>query len=187
MPIYLAFYEGAIERAKNLGYKLEEFCLGQRGVSMARLSKILYSRGICGVIVAPLSSSHGHLNLDWNRFSGAAIGYSLLKPQLSRVSNDQYDSILIAMRELRRRGYTRIGLAMPQRNDKRVNYHWSAGYLSFHQRLKNAKHPRIFLPDTWKRNPLWTGYANSGWKRLYPCVRTSWSGWNRTDISFRAI
>jgi len=145
--IYLAFYEGALERAKSLGYKLEEFWLRQRGVSMARLSKILYARGICGVIVAPLSSSHGHVNLDWNRFSAVAIGYSLLKPSLSRVSNDQYDSILIALRELRRRGYTRIGLAMPQRNDRRVNYHWSAGYLSFHQRL-DAKYPQIFLPDT---------------------------------------
>jgi DNA-binding LacI/PurR family transcriptional regulator len=149
--IYLDFYEGAIERAENLGYKLEEFWLRQRGVSMARLSRILYARGIAGVIVAPLFSSHGHLNLDWNRFSAVAIGYSLLKPSLSRVSNDQYDSILIALRELRRRGYTRIGFAMPQRNDRRVHYHWSAGYLSFHQRLRNASHPPLFLPDAWEK------------------------------------
>ena len=149
--IYLAFHEGARERAESLGYKLEEFWLRQRGISMARLSRILYARGICGVIVAPLSSSHGHLNLDWNRFSAVAIGYSLLKPSMSRVSNDQYDSILIALRELRRRGYTRIGLAMPHRNDRRVNYHWSAGYLSFHQRLQNAKYPQLFLPDAWEK------------------------------------
>jgi len=149
--IYLAFYEGALERAENLGYKLEVFWLRQSGVSMARLSKILYARGISGVIVAPLSSSHGHVNLDWNRFSAVAIGYSLLKPSLSRVSNDQYDSILIALRELRRLGYTRIGLAMPHRNDRRVNYHWTAGYLSFHQRQQNAKYPQLFLPDDWEK------------------------------------
>ena len=149
--IYLAFYEGALERAENLGYKLEVFWLRQSGVSMARLSKILYARGISGVIVAPLSSSHGHVNLDWNRFSAVAIGYSLLKPSLSRVSNDQYDSILIALRELRRLGYTRIGLAMPQRNDRRVNYHWTAGYLSFHHRHQNAKYPPLFLPDDWEK------------------------------------
>jgi DNA-binding LacI/PurR family transcriptional regulator len=146
---FVRFYNGAAARAAELGFKLEEFPLRQPGISMARLSGILYARGISGLIVAPMSSAHAHLNLDWKKFSAVAIGYSLLKPALPRVCNDQFSSILIAMRELWHLGYRRIGLAMPQADDARVHYHWSAGYLSFYQRRGERRFPQPYLPEKW--------------------------------------
>jgi LacI family transcriptional regulator len=146
---FVRFWQGASARAAELGYKLEEFSLRQPGLSMARLSGILYARGISGLIVAPMTSPHAHLNLDWKKFSAVTIGYSLLKPALPRVCNDQFSSILIAMRELWHLGYRRIGLAIPQSDDARVHYHWSAGYLSFYQRRGEQKFPRPHLPEKW--------------------------------------
>jgi Transcriptional regulators len=148
-PPFVRFWNGAAARAAELGYKLEEFPLRQPGVSMARLSGILYARGITGLIVAPMSSAHAHLNLDWKKFSAVAIGYSLLKPALPRVCNDQFSSILIAMRELWHLGYRRIGLAMPHSDDARVHYHWSAGYLSFYRRRGERRFPQPHLPEKW--------------------------------------
>ncbi len=149
---YLQFHDGAFERAERLGYRLEEYWLNQPDLSSQRLSRILYARGICGVVVAPMGTSHGHLNLDWDKFSAAAIGYSLLKPYLPRVSNDQYNSVLTALRELRKLGYRRVGLAMARRDDERVHYHWSAGYLSFQQRWKQRNSPGLYMPRDWNRD-----------------------------------
>ena len=143
---YIRFHNGANERAERLGYKLETFQINQKHVSLARLSGILYARGICGVIVAPMGGAHSHLKMDWQKFSASAIGYSLLKPSLPRASNNQYDSMLIALRELYRMGYRRIGFAMRRDDDERVHYNWSAGYLSFFQRRNLGPPVPLYTP-----------------------------------------
>lgn len=150
---YTRFFEGAAKRAESRGYRLEEFWLRERGMTGRRLSEVLYARGIRGVVIGPMTSSHAHLNLDWGKFSAAAIGYSLLRPTLSRATNDQYGSMLVALRELRRLGYTRIGLTMTQADDARVYYHWSAAFLSHHWRHFRDAEPLVHLPLKWQDKP----------------------------------
>jgi DNA-binding LacI/PurR family transcriptional regulator len=150
LDFYRRFYNGAVERANSRGYRLEVFKLRERGMTDRRLSDVLYARGIRGVVVSPMSSSHAHLNLDWNKFSAAAIGYSLLKPVLSRSTNDQYGTMLLALRELRRLGYERIALALPQANDARVYYHWTAGFYSHHARYYPKDKPLLHYPPVWR-------------------------------------
>lgn len=150
LDVYKRFYDGAAERARSRGYRLEVFQVRERGMSARRLSDILYARGIRGVLISPMSSSHAHLNLDWDKFSAATIGYSLLKPVLSRATNDQYGTMLLALREIRKLGYERIGLAMHYDNDARVYYHWSAGFLSHHWRYHPHEKPLMHLPAVWR-------------------------------------
>ena len=147
---FLRFHEGAAARAASRGYRLEEFWLRERGMTGRRLSEVLYARGIRGIVVSPMVSSHGHLNMDWDKFSAAAIGYSLLKPLLSRATNDQYGTMLLALRELRRLGYERIALVMPHNDDSRVYYHWSAGFLSHHWRYHQNLKPILHTPMRWR-------------------------------------
>lgn len=149
---YVGFYQGARRRAEYLGYRLEEFWLNEPGISTARLSRILYAQGICGVIVAPMGTPHGHLKMDWEKFSSVTIGHSLLRPQLARACCDHFESILMAMRSLHRLGYRKIGLAMPMADDARVHYHWSAGYHSFFHRQGITDIPPVFLPKVWDQN-----------------------------------
>ncbi len=146
---YTQFFEGASARAFQRGYRVEEFWLGEGGFSPARLSRVLYTRGIRGVIVGPMLSPHGHLNLKWNQFSAAAIGYSLLRPALDRVTNDQYNSTLIALRELRRLGYRRIGMAFEGRSAARVHYRWPAAFLTDQWRHGPRDSSLMYLPETW--------------------------------------
>ncbi|MGB8352302.1 MAG: LacI family DNA-binding transcriptional regulator [Chthoniobacteraceae bacterium] len=147
---YTRFFNGATERAESRGYRLEEFWLREQGLTTRRLSEILYARGIRGVVIGPMTSAHAHLNLDWEKFSTGAIGYSLLKPILSRASNDQYSSMLLALRELRRLGYERIGMMIPHVHDARVHYHWSSAFLLHHWRYDQEHKPAMYVPTAWK-------------------------------------
>lgn len=130
---FVEFFEGAKSRAEALGYTLEEWWAAQPGMSLQRLSEILYNRNIHGLLVAPLPAGGGTLEVDWTRFAAATIGFSLAEPQIPRASNDQYQSITVALQELTRLGYRRIGLAITDDEDMRVQRKWSAGFLVYQQ------------------------------------------------------
>ena len=46
------FFDGAAARAKELGYNLEHFWMREPALTHGRLSRILHTRGINGVIIA---------------------------------------------------------------------------------------------------------------------------------------
>lgn len=120
---------GAAQRAEELGYRLEEFWLDDLGWNGGRLSTVLFHRNVPGLLIAPLPAAVGRLRLAWENFSAVAIGYSVADPQLHRVTSDRYQAMLLAIRELRRRGYRRIGLALDTNQDARVHHQWVAAFL----------------------------------------------------------
>jgi len=130
---FVEFFEGARSRAEALGYTLEEWWAARPGMSEQRLSEILYNRNIHGALIAPLPPGGSTLSLDWPRFASATIAFSLARPALHRASNDQYQSINVALEQLTRLGYKRIGLAITEEQDMRVQRKWSAGYLVYQQ------------------------------------------------------
>ena len=132
---FASFYEGAKRRAEALGYTLEDWWLREPGMTDQRFSDILYTRDIHGVIIAPMPPGGGTMALDWRRFASATIGYSLTGPNLHRASNDQYSTITLALRELRKLGYRRVGMAIPAESDERVKHNWSAGMLVHQQQI----------------------------------------------------
>lgn len=132
---FVEFFDGAKQRAEALGYTMEEWWALQPGMSSQRLSDILFNRNIHGLLVAPLPAGGSTLGLDWTRFAAATIGFSLVEPQIPRASNDQYQSITVALQELTQLGYRRIGLAITEEEDMRVQQKWSAGYLVYQQDL----------------------------------------------------
>lgn len=120
--------EGAREQAHKLGYDIEEFQVSG-GMTEERLSKVLWTRGVDGVIIGPLKEANSSMNLKWDLFPTVVIGHSLQNPKLHRVSNNQYQSILLGMRRLYQLGYRRIGVLTSKAADHRVNHAWKAGYL----------------------------------------------------------
>lgn len=150
---YNPLFKGASDHAARNGYKLEHFWLGEPGMTGQRLSRILHSRGIAGLIIAPTSAARSRLTLDWPRFSAVTISYSLLRPDLHRVTPHHFHSILKVERKLRRMGYTRIGFCLFESTSGRVDDLWLAGAL-----LSQRHHPdspvRIFLFDESKRHTI---------------------------------
>ncbi|MBC2606772.1 LacI family DNA-binding transcriptional regulator [Pelagicoccus albus] len=124
------FYEGATEAADAIGYQLEHFWLSEPGMTHSRFSKILFTRGIRGIIIASHSREHeAPLELDWKGFSCIKIDFFPHKPQLPNVSNDQCGSVRLAFQKALESGAKRIGLVMHRGWDMSVDRMWTAGFL----------------------------------------------------------
>jgi LacI family transcriptional regulator len=127
------YLEGMRSRAHELGYEVEHICSREPGMTPKRISRILYTRAIKGVIVAPLFGGPGAVELTWDYFATATLGYSVVNPPLHRVTHSHFNGMLLALRELGLRGYKRCGYATQSAQDDRVNHNW-LGALLAHQR-----------------------------------------------------
>lgn len=132
---YRAFREGAQQRALEFGYSLEDFLIHAEGISPKRLSVILRTRAIPGMIIAPVSLPYHSqdfqgldINIPCTEHAVSAIGYSLASPKLNRVTHDHALGAEMAVNELRRRGYRRIGLVCSHAVHVRVQGRWLAGF-----------------------------------------------------------
>jgi len=131
-PPFSLYCQGAQERCIGLGYKLEEFPLIDYNMSFRRLSTVLYSRNIQGVIFPPQERHQAHvstISFNWDRFSSVALGFTLVRPQLHTVVPAQYRSARLAVRKLRSLGYRRIGCIGNEILNKRTDSNFLGGYL----------------------------------------------------------
>lgn len=125
--------DGMRERARFLGFGLDEFFLETDGLSARRLSRVLYARGIVGVIVAPVSfHAHMELDFDWDRFAAVAVGAGLNQPGLSRVHNDHYKTISECISRARQAGHQRIGLLLNTETADRLNGQLQGAFVARH-------------------------------------------------------
>ena len=142
-----AFWEGARERGRELGYHLEEFWLREPGMTPERLSGILVARNISGLLLLPQPRSRSHLNLAWQHFSPVSFGYSLTRPQLHVTAVQHFHAGMTAMRRLRALGYRNIGFLGVHEVIERVNQAVMGGFLVEQNRKPPAEQiPPLILP-----------------------------------------
>ncbi|MEM9159643.1 MAG: LacI family DNA-binding transcriptional regulator [Verrucomicrobiota bacterium] len=125
---------GAERRARELGYKLEDFPPELYGGSYKRLSQILYQRGIQAVLVPSIDVKSPpediSYELDWDRFAAAGVGFSINNPRnLDRAVVAHFQSVKMALGRIRELGYTRIGFGLCKRISLRTEGRWLAAYL----------------------------------------------------------
>lgn len=119
------------QRARELGYEAQKFVLSDPGSEWEKLLRVLRSRGIRGIFLAPrirYDETFPHTAAD--PFCLVTIGYSVRLDGIHRVSTNQYLDMLRHVGELRKIGYHRPGLWVPAGADGRVNHQFSAGYLA---------------------------------------------------------
>lgn len=154
------YYNGALARARELGYELELFNLFAPGMNGRRMSQILSARGIIGVVIAPLSEGRGRsdIELAWEDFALATLEHTLLEPRLHTVCNDEFSTIGRLLQRLLDGGFQRLGIAMPAQMDAHANHHWLAGYQGF-QALTQPRHrvPHL-ITDDWSPRTLLRWY-----------------------------
>lgn len=132
-PYLSPYIEGARERCAEMGYRLEEFWGRQPGMTMRRISSILYARGIQGIIIAPSGfQSIGHVRLDWKHFAAVSFDKGILAPRLHRVAPDYFYNMLLSLKILRRAGYKRIGVVLSQITERRSLHAYAGGTAYFH-------------------------------------------------------
>ncbi len=113
LPVHLQHYvkvilKAARQRAEQLGSGLEEFWLGERGMTTTRLNHILQTRGISGVIISPAASTHEiTLNWDWHVLASVIIGNTDIAPVINRAAHYHYRSVWQTLQRLRGEGLSR--------------------------------------------------------------------------------
>lgn len=146
-PTDHAYFRGALDRATQSGHRLEEFWLKEPDMTGRRMSQVLDARGIRGVLVAPLPfpPARGHLSFDWSRFAAVALGYSVWRPNLDRVASHHSNNLVRAVHQLRRLGYRRIGLALTEELDERMDRNVISSFQFLQQGLAAANRLPVHL------------------------------------------
>lgn len=147
-PSFVEYYEGARDRAAEQGYLLETFWIQDPALEVERFNKMLHTRHIRGVLIAPLPEPNGTVPLCWENHASIAIGHTLLEPAVSRVVPNFYQGNLVTLEQLHARGARRIGFATDAKTHERVQLSWLAAYLVFQQRLPASRRlPPFICPD----------------------------------------
>lgn len=123
---------GALERAEELGYSLNEFDLSNyRPQSVAR---ILHSRGISGVLIAVPSFSPGkvYLRFDFSSFSCVSLGWGLFRPMLHTVRFDYFQAMRLALHHSRHTFGGRIAAVWDVTTDLRSHRAAQASFVIHH-------------------------------------------------------
>lgn len=121
--------EGARTQAEALGYRVEVFYVGAGAiVGGERLEKILVARGITGIVIGAFADGWTEVSLDWSRFSVVLIESQQLGLSFHLISNHQANITRTAVRQLRAKGYRRIGLAVGEREEVYLSNAFTGGY-----------------------------------------------------------
>jgi LacI family transcriptional regulator len=129
-----------------LGYRIETFWLREPGMTSRRMSAILRTRGIRGLILQSLPKAHGHLSLEWRHFAAVAKGLTISRPRLHRVTTSHFEDMRLVVHHLKRHGYRRPGLVLDADLDARTDQAWTAAYLlDQQQRPARERVPALVL------------------------------------------
>ncbi|MDP0491707.1 MAG: LacI family DNA-binding transcriptional regulator [Verrucomicrobiota bacterium JB023] len=141
------YWKGAYQAAKKLGYRLEEFRLDHQFNSQ-RLHQILSTRGIRGILLPPHQEQPVWKDFPWERYSVVRLGRSIDEPSCHVVASDEVSNAMRAYREIRRRGYQRIGFVGSASGAKDSGMIFELGFIGG-QRVSNdkAKLPPLHLSD----------------------------------------
>jgi LacI family transcriptional regulator len=102
------YWQGAYAAAEKFGYRLEEFTCGKQ-MALPRIEKILLTRSIHGILLPPHPIDADWSALHWERFSAMRFGRSVQSPRLHIVTSDQVANTILAFRQVRQKGYQRVG------------------------------------------------------------------------------
>lgn len=105
---YSEFHSGARAEADFLGYELDFFALSDFNHDWKRIKKIMKARGIRGCMVF-CQFLGGEINLEWDDFAVVSLDRAGSQTQFDFASSDHYKVMTMALENLRRLGYRRIG------------------------------------------------------------------------------
>ena len=177
-------HAGAKAAAEARGHTLDIFVVGPGHLAPARLNTILNARGISGVLLSTFEIDIEQLNLDWAQFCAVKIECLHLTPNLDAISNDQLQVSRLAMQQLRKLGYRRIGLATAREDQTRLAESFGMGVLIEQASLPEAERvPPLFfsladVPRLARLIPEWmrahqVDVIISNWNELFDTFATA--------------
>ncbi|XHR27101.1 MAG: LacI family DNA-binding transcriptional regulator [Chthoniobacteraceae bacterium] len=125
---YREYYAGTLQRAKELGYILESIHLSEFGYDPQSIMRVLRSKGIQGLVLAPSEKTGAEFRIDFSRFSAVRFGYSYNYPVLHTLSNAQFRTVTKAVERILAMGYERIGMILSEDVNKRTAWNFQGGF-----------------------------------------------------------
>ncbi len=121
--------DSAKKRAKELGFKVDVFWFGREYPDGKSLNRVLKARGIQGLILAAFDYKNLELQMEWDFYSTVKINILPDTLKFDAVLSNQMFGVRLAMRELRKEGIKRVGLAVADHDEIHNRNMFSAGYL----------------------------------------------------------
>jgi len=119
------FVDGACNRCRELGFKLEIFQGHSSNIPLARLSNILKARNICGLVISPLPVAQcvpEGLRELCESHAVALLGYSQHILPFHRASPHQFFCARLGLQKLNALGYRRAAIVASTQYDWRIDY-----------------------------------------------------------------
>lgn len=143
LDFYRILYHAIVEHAQSLGFRVDVFSLANEDYSGARLSKILSTRGVHGVILFPGGQTGRDFpELLWQNFATVLVGFNPRWARFHQVVSDYTHDIDLALEVALKNGSRRIAFGVEETRDRNSDYSWSSRFLLYQHRLK----PRERLP-----------------------------------------
>jgi len=157
--------ESAIAAAEKSGYRLERYLINSE-MGYQRLDQILHTRGVHGILLAPLHENGNWQNFPWEKYAVVRYGNEQLGIPGHRVSPDHVENMKEAFRKIRGKGYERIGYiagaaSLPGAELREAGYHMAQKKMDdslwipvFHQQADDdVSHQRRFTEWMTKYRP----------------------------------
>lgn len=142
------YYDAALQRGAELGFKIEELWLGAPNLTPSRMKEILLARGIEGLFVFSGYRWKYFHDFDFSPFACATYGrWSGSQKLMDRAGANHYLDLLRVMDELNRLGYGRPGLILDEEVDEKTGRLYSAAFLvAQHSRRAQGAPPLLICP-----------------------------------------
>lgn len=149
-PFLQRVFQGAKARAEALGYGLEQFWTAERGLTERRLSQVIKSRGIVGVLLSPvIHEAEVTLDLEWEFFAPAVIGSARWNPELHHAGHHHYLAMRLTLEKLAAAGCRRPLAIIEGEVNERARRAWQAAFLVYHPEPASVRELLLLgLPDS---------------------------------------
>ncbi|MFA6960904.1 MAG: LacI family DNA-binding transcriptional regulator [Opitutaceae bacterium] len=142
----LEMLEGARKEAHRLGFRIEVFWAGYCGVDSERLARVLYQRGIRGVVWGPMPYPHPPLRFPWQQFAPIACTRSTDVTNLPAVIINHSRGMVLVLEMLQQMGAGRIGVVLNETMERRQDFGWSLG-VDLHRHRSGRKKIHVLMME----------------------------------------
>lgn len=145
---YREQYDAIVKRAALRGYRTECFFLRAPKMSSEQIDRILYNRGIPGIILAsPRKDELGPLKFNWERYAWIKSGYAWPNVPIDSVTANYRQHVELTFHSLRNAGFHRIGYCIHESMLERANCNWLVGHIIAQRRLPETERIPLFISN----------------------------------------
>ena len=140
-------YEGIVARASALGFRVEVFTLGDYGGDGIRLAATLRARGIRGVLLGFSRDETPQARFCTDGFAVAGLSAYFRSSVVDRANFHGFYNVQLALEQMRRLGYRRPALVVPELNNQISNNLWSGAFLDWQLQLPARDRCEPHIPN----------------------------------------